>query len=246
MKDNAITTQPEQNNISGFLSVIERAASNPAIDVEKMSRLMDMQERILNKRAESEFNAAMSRLVFPPIKHMSAIKHKDTLISTYTKYEDIDPIIRPIYAAEGFSVSFNTQQIDDGKVKYMATISHKDGHSRTSEMVLPSDTSGAKNAIQAIGSTISYAKRYLVCMSFNIVTTGEDDDGKSSSGTISIEEAASLDLRLRSLGEWAIPNFLKWAKVEQLTQIKSSNYKAALNAITATEQEQAKKAKATK
>jgi hypothetical protein len=46
-------------------------------------------------------------------------------------------------------------------------------------MVLPHDSSGSKNAVQAIGSTTSYGRRYAASMLLNIVTRGEDDDAVS-------------------------------------------------------------------
>ena len=42
--------------------------------------------------------------------------------------------------------------------------------------MLPLDTSGSKNGVQAVGSTVSYGKRYAICALLNI-STGDDTDG---------------------------------------------------------------------
>ena len=46
-------------------------------------------------------------------------------------------------------------------------------------MPLPPDVGPGRNALQAMGSTLSYAKRYLAEMLFNIVRENEDDDGQA-------------------------------------------------------------------
>ena len=46
-------------------------------------------------------------------------------------------------------------------------------------MKLPADTSGSKNVVQAIGSSVSYGKRYTMQALLNITSGGEDDDGHS-------------------------------------------------------------------
>jgi hypothetical protein len=174
--------------ITNVLSAIERAATNPDVDIAKMQQLLDIQERVMAKQAEMSFNAAMGRLQqhLPTIKHDAKLVHrnkatgKDEVISTYARYETIDRQIRKLYTKEGFSLSFSSRRNQDGSTTYLAKLSHADGHSQMAEMVLPADAGGAKNAIQAIASTVSYAKRYLVAMHFNLVTEGEDDDGKEA------------------------------------------------------------------
>ena len=49
----------EQSN--ALISMIERVVSNPDMDVQKLEKLLDMQERILAKSAEMAFNNAMNQ-----------------------------------------------------------------------------------------------------------------------------------------------------------------------------------------
>ena len=70
------------------------------------------------------------------------------------------------------------------------------------EMTFPSDTSGSggKNffAVQALGSSISYAKRYIMSAMLNITTRGEDDNGFAAvpNATVSFAQAAELNALL--------------------------------------------------
>jgi hypothetical protein len=43
----------------GILNVIAKAAADPNTDVDKLERLLAMQERVLEREAEQAFNAAM-------------------------------------------------------------------------------------------------------------------------------------------------------------------------------------------
>jgi hypothetical protein len=217
---------------SAFLSMIERVAKDPTVDVSKLEKMLDMQERILTKNAEMSFAQAMSRLQpkLPIIKHTAQIKHGDKIISSYARYEDIDRQIKPLYAEEGFSIAFTSKKHETGTT-YYGTLSHKEGHSVTAEMDLTADKSGAKNDIQAIASTISYAKRYLVGMLLNIVTSGEDDDGKrGGTQTISLEMAAEIDVEIKKV-KADKDKFLAFMNVKDVREIPLKDYGKAVNAL---------------
>lgn len=235
----ALQTIKPEADITTFLSVIERAAIDPKVDVLKMEKMLDMQERILNKQAEMSFNQAMTRLQpkLPTIAHKSQIAFKGTVQSTYAKYEDIDEVIRPLYTAEGFSLSFNTE-VSDGGAIVIGTLSHEAGHSRTASIPLPLDSSGSKNNIQAMGSTISYGKRYLVGMLLNIVTKGEDDNGQASD-VLSIEDAAKIDLRIVEV-KADKKKFLDFMGVDDVRKIRMKDFGKALNALASKEAENQK------
>jgi len=229
-----LATQTKVDN--GFMAVIERAASNPGVDINKMQQLLDMQERILTKNAEMAFNQAMARLqpLMPVIK-----RTKKADKSHYARYEDIDPIIRPLYTNEGFSLSFTSKRNGD-IVTYYGTLHHVEGHKVTAEIDLPADKSGSKNDIQAKASTMTYAKRYLLTMLLNVVTADEDDDGKrGGTQTITTEQAADLDNRIRKLKDGALylPKFLSYMKVEAILDIPQRDYMKAQTALKAKEQE---------
>lgn len=207
-----------------FLSILDKAVSGN-MPADTIHKLIDAQERIMAKQAEINFNSAMARLQpkLPVIERKSKAHN-----SMYAKYEDIDAKVRPIYTAEGFSVSFTSKKGSDG-VTYYGTLSHVDGHSRTAEIELPPDKSGSKNDIQAKGSTISYAKRYLLTMLLNIVTADEDDDGDSadpiSQGQVdeirALVEDTSSDIK----------KFCEYMNVKSIAGIQQKDFKKAVSAL---------------
>lgn len=230
MANDITTTTPPS-----FLTIINNAIENPAMTAEVLHSLIDANERILSKQAEMDFNQAMTSLqkVLPVIHQKSEIKHGDKLIAKYAKYDDIDRIIRPLYSAEGFSLSFNSQRMADGTVVYYGTVAHESGHSRTAEMILPADTGPGRNAVQAQGSTLSYAKRYLVMMLLNLVTTGEDDDGESA-GSKTVTDQMVLDMEeLIATSGADRGKFLEHFKVTEISDLSSKDYTKAMALLKA-------------
>jgi len=165
----------EEKQTAPILAMVERVAMSPDADMDKLERLLDMQERVLSRDAEMAYNAAMSALQADlPAIHKSADGHN----SKYAKFETINETIRPHLAKHGFSVSFRSS-FPDGMLEVTGIIAHKSGHREETSMHLPFDKSGSKNDVQAIGSSVSYGKRYVLCMLLNI-STSDDDDGVSA------------------------------------------------------------------
>lgn len=157
--------------------MFERLAKDQSVDVEKLERLIAMQERILRVNAESAFNAAFSKMQ-PEIPVIIERGHTDK--GTFAELEDIVEAVRPILARHGFALTHQTQWPEPTRVRVIGILTHADGHQRTSEFLSGADTSGSKNAIQALGSAVSYGRRYTTKDLLCIVTRKEDDDAAKS------------------------------------------------------------------
>jgi hypothetical protein len=176
----------------GLLSVIARAASDPAVDIDKLERLLAMQERVMERNAKTEFTAAKiaMRPDLPEItmKGHIVIKDKNTGAITqdtpFARFEDIHEAVMPVLTRHGFDLAFKNGMAPDGKVRVTTILSHVGGHSEDTYFDLPHDSSGSKNAVQAVGSSTSYAKRYGVLSILNIKVVGEDDNANASEAAI--------------------------------------------------------------
>lgn len=159
--------------------MFERLARDPNVDVDKLERLISMQERIMRHNAEAAFNQAFVKLQkdIPAIRESKA---GDSGKWHYAPLEDIVNVVRPILSRHGFTLSHKTEFPDPKSVKVIGILTHEQGHARQSEFLSAADPSGSKNAIQALGSSVSYGKRYTVKDLLLIVTSEEDDDGASS------------------------------------------------------------------
>lgn len=184
---------------AAIIQVIERAAMNPAVDIDKMERLLQMQERIMEREAKAAFDEAFAAMQpeLPIIEEHGGIKDRsDKVQSTYALWEDINEAIKPVLAKYGFGISFRTGA-KDGKILVTGVLAHRLGHREETSMELPSDTSGSKNAVQAVGSSTSYGKRYTAQALLNLTSRGEDDDGKAGGG-----KAQESSAQLKKDGAW--------------------------------------------
>jgi len=232
------------------LGMIERAATNPEVDVEKMNALLDMQERILDKEAESAFNHDLMLLQesLPIISRNGSVEYEDksgnrVKAFKFATYDNIYKAIQPIMKGHGFSVSFTTEsrQGDGGGITVTGRLLHKLGHSRDASIPVALDSSGGKNNIQAMGSSFSYGKRYTLTMLLNIVTEGEDDDANSSEP---ITEAQLDHLhKLIEETESDTARVCKFAKVDALPEIQQNRYDEIVKTLMDRQKEQRKEQK---
>ncbi|MEO0449066.1 MAG: ERF family protein [Pseudomonadota bacterium] len=211
MADTALVeTQPSevavQSESVAMISMIERAASNPDVDPDKLERLYALHERMQSRAAETSYYASMAKMQpeLPVVEHTKKISYyskklgKQVEKSSYTPWEDIDEKIRPIYTKYGFALSFAIDQSQENPT-ITAIVMHEDGHKTETPIRLPADMSGEKNVVQGVGSTITYGKRYAACAALNITTRGangesEDDDGESSVEQVNAYMAHQLKL----------------------------------------------------
>jgi len=240
-QSNAVAVQepmsaPALPESAAIIQVIERAAMNPDVDIDKMERLLQMQERIMERNAKAAYAADLARMQpdLPIITERGGIKDRSGNIqSTYALWEDINEAIKPVLAKHGFALSFRTGQ-EEGRITVTGVLSHREGHSEETTMHLPIDTSGSKNSVQAVGSSISYGKRYTAGALLNITSRGEDDDGKAAGGaaTISEEQVEALQDLIIEVG--ADPKkFLAYLKVENLAALPANQYQRAVDALNA-------------
>lgn len=176
-------TDETPSTAEALVLLFERLAKDPAVDVDKLERLIAAQERILDRNAESAFNIAFTAMQteIPAIDEKGQILNNQGKVqSTYSRFEDIQRVVKPILQRHGFALAFRTEWPSPAVPKVIGILTHRDGHKRESEFCAAADTSGNKNAVQGLGSSTSYGRRYTTIDLLNIETRGVDDDGRKS------------------------------------------------------------------
>ena len=212
---------------TALMQIIERAARDPSVDIERMERLLQMHERLVGKQAEAAYAEALARLQpkLPIIQERGAIKNGSGAVqSKYALWEDIVGVITPLLASEGFSLSFRISH-PDSKIEVTGVLTHQRGHSERTSIVLPADTSGSKNAVQAVASSVSYGKRYTAGALLNLRTGELDDDAQSSSDIpyLSMEQVDQV-LRRAKEANVSIDSLLEFWQVKALSEIPECNF----------------------
>lgn len=186
-QDHAVVEQ----HPADMLAMIERMAVNPNIDTDKLERLIAMKKDMDATAARVAFNAALNRMQaeLPAIEKKGASNN-----GAYGKWEDIQSAILPVLKAHGFALTFKTESTAES-ITVTAILHHIDGHDDSTSLSLPADKSGSKNNVQAVGSSVSYGKRYTAGALLNLRIGGEDDDGASAGGKVVISEEQLAKLR---------------------------------------------------
>ena len=153
---------------------------------EFIEKMMGLQERFEANEARKAYHLAMSEFKADPPKIMKDKKvgydHKDGGGSTSYSYASLATVIEAIslgLSEHGLSAAWETNQ-EGNSIKVTCTITHKMGHCEKTSLSAASDTTGKKNAIQAVGSTISYLERYTILALTGLAAHDQDDDGNSA------------------------------------------------------------------
>lgn len=239
MNTEVATTEPQEpTTATAIIQVIERAASNPDVDIEKMERLLGMQERILDRQAEADAAAAMTR-VQAKLPTVARDARNSQTNSNYSRLETIAKAIRPVYTAEGFSLTFSQEDSPkEDHIRVVGILRHQSGYKERHHLDVPLDSAGIKGNVNktpthATGSTYSYGRRYLTCMIFD-VATGDDDDGNAAGGQPPISEQQAADLRalIEEVGADEA-KFLKYIKADSIEDIRARAYSACVKMLEA-------------
>lgn len=160
---------------------------------------------------------------------------------THSKYADLGDIVesaKPIYTQEGFSIIFYEGETTiPENIRICADVLHSAGHKETYHYDVPLDGVGIKgNAnmtkIHGKASSTSYARRYLMCMIWNI-PTGDDDDGNAAGATKIFIGDKELSFMRNNLIALNVPEkqLCEYLKIEKLEDLLLSDYQKAVVAI---------------
>ena len=163
-----------------------RLAVEKGAPIETIERLVALQEKMLARQAEIEFNEALNR-VQSKIKRVAPDLDNSQTRSKYASYAAIDAVIRPLYSEEGFSLSFTEEDCPKPEHVRIVCFVSRGAHTRLYRKDMPADGKGAKGGdvmtkTHAAAAADSYAKRYLVKDIFNVAIGEDDTDGNITNG----------------------------------------------------------------
>lgn len=179
-----VVEQSSNQMVSVGHSQLIELAINKDIDIDKLDRLLSLQQKWEAQQAFKSFNDAMSLFqsqcpaITRNITKQIRMKNGGSREMSYADLGQISETIKPILNKCGLSYRFECEQSNQ-MMKVTCIVSHKDGHKETTSITSVYDTSGDKNAVQSIGSTIKYLKRYTIESALGIVAS-DDDDGDLS------------------------------------------------------------------
>jgi hypothetical protein len=232
MNKQAVAARQEAAPADGdaMMAMIERVVASPDANMENVQKLFDLYERDQANKAKQAYTTALAEM--QPEMPVIDERGKGHGSIKYALWEDINEAIKPVLSGHGFALSFRVGEGTE-TVLVTAVLSHAQGHSEETTITLPFDHSGSKNAVQAVGSSVSYGKRYTALALLNISVGGEDDDGqRGGANPISQTQADELIALADEVGADK-PAFCKYMGVKSVADIPSGKYDRAKQALEA-------------
>jgi len=209
-----------------MLAMIERMAVNPNIDTDKLERLIAMKKDMDATAAKIAFTQAMVKMR-PDLPRIEKKGRTDK--ADYGKWEDIQDGIDPVLQKHGFDLTFKTASTAD-TITVTAVLRHEAGHEDSTDLTLPADKGPGRNNVQAVGSTVSYGKRYTATALLNLRIGGEDNDG---AGVVISEEQRDRLLKLMNEHNADAERFCKFFKIEAVPDLPVAKFDQAVKMIQA-------------
>ena len=158
-----------------------RMAVSGGADIEKLEKLMDLQLRWQKEEAKQAFIKAMNAFKADPpeIVKDRHVAFKEVRYNYATLANVCDQVTGAL-SKHGISHRWRTEQPSEGLIRVTCILTHDMGHSEETTLAAGPDTTGSKNAIQALGSAVKYLQRYTLLAATGLEAGEEDNDGRGA------------------------------------------------------------------
>lgn len=172
---------PVAGPMAGALAFLQNGGSP-----EQLEKMMALQERWEAGEAKKEFTEAMAAFKRNPptiLKDKRVYyESKDQTSATDYFHATLGSVCEAIVfglAEHGISHRWETEQ-RDARVYVTCILTHKRGHSESTKLDGAPDSSGKKNSLQQVASTVTYLQRYTLLAATGLATKdmpAVDNDG---------------------------------------------------------------------
>jgi ERF superfamily len=220
------------------MQMLEAAVAR-GTDIEQLTKLMDLQDRWEKNEARKAFVTAMTQFKANPpeilkSKHVSFETSKGTTEYKHATLADVcEAAIRGL-ALVGISHRWDVRQEGD-RITVTCVLTHEQGHSESVPLTASADSSGGKNAIQAVASAVTYLQRYTLLSATGLASKDmQEDDGRATSRVevITASQVADLEALITEVGANRAA-YLNYCKVERIEDLPASKFNAAVKALEA-------------
>lgn len=210
------------------MAMLAKAVEGGA-DIDVLEKLMGLSERWDKNEARKAFDEAISaaKLEIPAIER-NAKGHNN---KTYADFSAIAKVVDPILGKHGLSYRFRTSQTE--RISVTCILSHKAGHSEETTLSGPADTSGNKNPIQAIGSTLTYLQRYSLVQMLGLAAERDDDGAAANAGALISDDQAGEILEMIESAGADKAKFLAYFRIEKIADLPAKSFQNAVNMLNA-------------
>ena len=154
------------------------SAMSQGASLEQIEKMMDLQDRWERKEAEKAYNVSFAAFKDEAVKIVKNRQVTDGPLKgkSYAELFSVVNAVTPALSKHGLSASWKLTKDEKDWIEVTCVLKHQLGHAECVSMGGPPDIGGAKNAIMARASTISYLERYTLKAICGLAEQGDDDD----------------------------------------------------------------------
>jgi hypothetical protein len=182
--------QQQRAVVSATPADLLRIAVESGADLDRLEKLMALQERWEAKEAKRAFDAAFSAFKAEAVTIIRGRKVTDGPLKnkSYAELHDVVNAVTPALSKHGLSSSWKLTMDEKDWMQVTCYLRHVNGHEESVSMGGPPDAGGAKNAIQARASTKTYLERYTLKAITGLSEQNDDTDGNASFTKVNTDE----------------------------------------------------------
>lgn len=192
-EQNSVLVRDEQQVVAVTPMQLLQMAVQRGTSVEQLEKLMALKERWEANEARKAYFAALNEFKknAPKITKNKDVLHNGKFMYRHATLDNASGEIGESLSKVDISHHWDTEQLDGGRIRVTCVLTHALGHSERTPLEASPDTSGSKNAIQAVGSTVTYLQRYTLLAATGMAVQDQDDDGKQ--GKTGMDERVKAD-----------------------------------------------------
>ena len=239
--------------VSGTMDIVRAALETG--NVEMLREAIALAKELDAIAARKAFDNAMAdaKAEIPTIKRNRSVDagEKNGKAGPKYRFEDLAEIaqtVDPILSKHGLSYRYRVASPINQPVTVTCVVSHRAGHFEETTLTAGRDDGPGRNAIQQVGSTITYLQRYTLKAALGLAVS-HDEDGRTieqaepetytpPAGSITQQQVDFIREALEAKGA-AATAFLQWAagkgmfagRKQRLEELPAQHYAASVNAI---------------
>jgi hypothetical protein len=218
------------------LDMLNRAVLAGA-DIAMIEKLMALHERWDANQARKAYDNAMAaaKAEIPNISKNREVDFISPKGRTHYRHEDLGEIakaVNPVLARHGLFYRFRTSSPVNEPITVTCVVSHRDGYFEENTLCAGRDDSGNKNAIQAIGSTVTYLQRMTLKAALGLAASNDDDGKAAGDGEkITAQQAEEIADKCAAVADGFDTSFCNYFGIDQISDLAAKDYQRAIIAI---------------
>lgn len=225
------------SNSPAALTRLALTCGQSLVDIEKM---LELQIKYEQNEAKKAYHKAMAKFKANPPKIWRDLQVKYGSGSNATEWSHSDLGVASEAIGRGLGAcnlnhTWRTEPKENKETKVTCIITHELGHSEETYLQAGPDTSGSKNALQAIGSTVFYLERYTLFALTGLAPARMDDDGQGAGKPIEYINDNQFSSLIDMMNEVKADSakFFKFFKIETLDELPAKRFDEAWKMLEA-------------